>query len=117
DADERRAQVQQVARLAVDVPDDEDRHGDRNRREETGDHLVAEVALYSPHGRPLDVETAAAPKENGLRAPEGSPRSPAPPATSRSPRAPRYAPRPRTPSAARTLPPASGSCRPARCRR
>ena len=33
DADERRLHVEQIARLAVDVPDDEDRDGDGNRRE------------------------------------------------------------------------------------
>jgi hypothetical protein len=58
DADERVADVQQVARLAVDVPDDEDRHGDGIAASSPATQLVAQVGLEASHGPRLDAETA-----------------------------------------------------------
>ena len=51
DPDERRVNVEQLARLVVDVPEDEDRDGHGNRGQEAGDQLVADVHLQ-PHGLP-----------------------------------------------------------------
>ena len=95
DADERRPHVQQIARLAVDVPEDEDRHGDGNRRQRGrrpaccagGPGGAPWGPIRRRDGRPVDFRACRrlrAPTAEPPTAPAASRRCPARPATSRS---------------------------------